>query len=131
MMIIVQSKVKQGKTTELIRRFCEDEYPASLLSDELNLYEIRDIIKRENFTINNKETKRIFYVNIDKDNYEDIIRSCHSESVYLDIRSSKDKKYNVQDIFTNLEKQYAISITMTEQLPANSKDGINILHKIW
>ena len=124
-MIILQAKTKQGKSRELIKRFILDKKSATLITDELGLEDIYKIIKdleEEGYEINNSDIKNIKtmqYANCNAD-YYGIAEDRYIDSLYLDIHMPKSIISSIKEYRKDLEREYGIKTTLTEQLPADS-----------
>lgn len=132
-MIILQAKTKQGKSKELIKRFITDEKSATLITDELSLsdiYRIIELLNQEGYDICNKEMKNIKtkrFTNCSADYYAMILDGL-TENLYLDIHISKNDFKDIKKFCKDLEREYCGTITLVEQLPANSDiKGVNVV----
>lgn len=129
-MIILQSKVKQGKTTELIKRFMQDENPATLITDEMTLYGVADIVKRlksEGVSFNQEAIKNTIHTKPDYGCYR-VAKGITDRNLYIDSRISQNTFEDVKKKYRLLEKENDIKITITKQLPmSNVLEGVYVV----
>lgn len=135
-MIILQSKAKQGKSMELIKRFITDTKPATLITDELSLssiYEKIKLLKQEGYVVNNETLNiEIMEFSTCEDDYYNMLQGRFTENLYLDIHLSRDAFENIKHYCKGIEREYGTDITIVEQLPANSKiTGVNVVEEYY
>lgn len=133
-MKIIQGKVGKGIINELIRMFCKDTNPATLITDQLNLSEIFEKIKmldeKNILEFNDAEMKNILtnqFVNCDAD-YYNLIGNINTTSIYINLCFyGVDFKKDIIKFCLQLEREYGQKFVMTEQLPCDSiLESINI-----
>ncbi len=121
-MIILQSKPKRGRTTELIKRFMEDKSPAILITDDMTPHGVEDIMRRlklngDNF--NQDIAKSSIHVSPDYGCYR-AAKSIANKNLYIDSHISRNEFENVKNQYKLLEKENGITVTISRQLPADS-----------
>ena len=133
-MKIIQGKVGKGIINELIRMFCKDTNPSTLITDQVNLSEIFEKIKmldkKDILEFSNTEMKNILtnqFVNCDAD-YYNLIGNINTTSIYINLCFyGVDFKKNIIKFCLQLEREYGQNFVMTEQLPCGSNiEDINI-----
>lgn len=133
-MIIIQGRAGIGIKSKLIKDFCRDSNPATLITDQLTLSEIFNKMKTldilDNLDWSTQESKNILTeqnINCDAD-YYNLIGSINTTSVYIDLCFSKSWKDDIIKFCLGLEREYGVKYLMTETLPVDSKIlGINII----
>lgn len=131
-MIILQSRPKRGRTTELIKRFMEDETPATLITDNMSPYDVGDIIRRlkpndNNFSQNT--TKGAIHVSPNYGCYR-VAKGITDKNLYIDSLIPRDTFESVKNKYKLLEKEHGITVTISRQLPADSDvEGIEIVEE--
>lgn len=129
-MIILKSKPKRGVTTELIKRFIKDEDFATLISDNLTLYEIWSIIESLNSSgveIVNREKKEIHTYSYGTNLYQAIEGEILG-NIYITNSIPKDDFKDVQKYCKTYEDRNDITITITQQLLANEIiEGVHVI----
>lgn len=119
-MIILKSKPKQGRITELIKRFMEDKSMATLISDNLTLYDICNIeeyLSSNGTKFVNRKKKKIY---TDETDLYEVIEDEALGNIYVANSIPKDDFKDVKEYCKAHEDRNDITITITQQLPADS-----------
>lgn len=119
-MIILKSKPKQGRITELIKRFMEDKSMATLISDNLTLYDICNIeeyLSSNGTKFVNRKKKKIY---TDETDLYEAIEDEALGNIYIANSILKDDFKDVKEYCKAHEDRNDITITFTQQLPADS-----------
>lgn len=126
-MIIIKSRINQGRIPELVKRFIQDPYKAVLISDEMDKYDVYQTYSRFSETdkfVGEKQVYKVSYSTLDE--YLEIIHQYHTDNIYLDITLANPATELPKLIAycKNLELSNNTEITLTVQLNANADRGI-------
>jgi hypothetical protein len=117
-MILIKGKANTGKTTELVKRFCESEN-AVFLSDDMTIESIIKLVKREGFE-QKGEYKLIKNAPTYDYDFWQFVYTCDYAEIFLDIHSSWFTKNILfyMDRLQTIERQIGQKFVLTVQLNA-------------